>query len=102
MAMTTTVTSTVATFAAVTGPVYIPYTGFMLLPGLSSARPMRPAVVSQSIESSGSLLGAWSGSVTRHAEFGNFEAVWGIRPLAVASGPSLIGFKSLVDRPIEL
>jgi len=38
---------------------------------------MRPAVVSQSLKTSGSFPGAWSGSVTRHAEFRNFEAVWG-------------------------
>jgi len=58
--------------------------------------------VSQFIESSGSFPGAWSGPVTLHTKFGNFEAVWGIRMLAVASGPSSVCFKSLVDRPIGL
>ena len=55
---TTMVTSTVATFAAVAGPAYVLYAGFMLHRGLTSVHPVQPAVVLQSVELSGSFPGA--------------------------------------------
>jgi len=69
---TTTLTSTVATCTAVGGPVYVPYVSGLPQWGPTSVRPMRPAVMSQSVELLGSFPTAWAGPVTRHAEFGNF------------------------------
>jgi len=75
---TITLTSTAVTCTAVGGPAYIPYvSGFPQGGALTSVRPMRPAVMLQSVELSGSFPRAWAGSVNHHAQSGNFEAIWG-------------------------
>jgi len=76
---TTTLTSTVVTCTAVGGLPYVPYATVRGPPygGLTSVRPVRPAVVSQSVEPSGSFPRALAGSVSPHAMLGNFEAIWG-------------------------
>jgi len=65
----------VATCAAVGGPAYVPHVNGLPQWGLTSVRPMRPAVVSQSVILLGSFPRVWAGPATRHAEFGNFEAM---------------------------
>jgi len=77
MTTTTTLTTTIATYAAVGGPAYVPYADDLPHWGLTSIRTVQPAVVSQSVELLGSFLRAWAGLVTHHAEFGNFQTIWG-------------------------
>ena len=93
--MTTTLTSTVVTCTAVCGPAYVPYvSGFPQEGGLISVHPMRPAVVSQSVELSGSFPRAWAGSVNHHAQSGTSRQFGVMRPPAVVAHPSSIEVKS--------
>jgi len=76
---TTTLTSTSVTCVAIRarGPAYAPYVRCLPHARLTSVHPVRPAIVSQSVELPGSFPRAWAGPGTRHAEFGNFETIWG-------------------------
>jgi len=76
---TTTLTFTIVTCTAVGGPPYVQYVTVRGPPNgaLTSVRSVHPAVVSQSVELSGSFPRALAGHVSPHAVTGNFEAIWG-------------------------
>jgi len=89
MSTTTTLTSTSVASSALGGPAHALYARCPPHAGLTPVHPARQAFVSQSVELPGSFPRAWPGLGTRRPEFGNFETIWGIRPLAVVSDPSL-------------
>jgi len=76
---TTTFTSTIVTCTAVGGPLYVTYVSVRCPPygGLTSVCPMRLAVVSQTVEPSGSFPRVLASSESPHAMSGNFEGIWG-------------------------
>jgi len=98
---TTTLTSTSVASSALDGPAHALYAHGPPQAGLTSVRPMRQVIVSQSVELPGSFPRAWPGPGTHCAEFGNFKTIWGICPLAVVSDPSSTGHKLLVGQKIE-
>jgi len=98
---TTTLTCTSVAGSAVGGPAHALYACGPQQVGLTSVHPAQQVIVSQSVELPGSFPRAWPGPWTRRAEFGNFETIWGICPLAVVSDPSLTGHKLLVGKQIE-
>jgi len=98
---TSTLTSMSVASSAIGGLAHALYACSQPQVGLTSVRPARQAFISQPVELRGSTPRAWPGPGTRRAELGNLETIWGIRSLAVVSGPSLTGHKLLVGRQIE-